>query len=516
MARIRYATIERLCADDVGMRRDVRLDTAVTAKRRAWVPILIVAIGALVVFAAHFRPWEGGLLEEWAIARDLKVYGWWGLIENYLEWSLSRPLHLVPTMLGLAAGGGEPAGIFLVMGLVAMGQYLAVIWALRPISRSTWVNVAVALFVGLHPLWAAGYLQRFLPAQTSALALMIALGFMIRWLQQGRARWLVGVCVSLMLGFAAYQGPAAVAPVMALALALALRAGWRRGIALVVAATASSAAMAAYAIVVVRLVTPADQDSYELINIAAAGVSGPGELIRLVAGTFLSSGRFLVLGVLAVVLLAAILSLTRTIPHEAGWVMAGVALTSPVCAVVYFGNTAWLSDIDRVAFTTSLALVVALVIWPLTAREHQRPLQTVLAAVLIVVAMVGGLLGVATWQPFVRVQHQLLSALEPVVHEATGDETVVVVDHSGTFGQLYTLPLGYINGASMISNDDATDVLLCLPQSTPYPVPPGNVICDPTSAGFDLRPAGTLTLPSGDVDFFIGNVDSDEFMKGYR
>lgn len=487
-----------------------------TARNRAWLPLAIVVIGALVVFAAHFRPWEGGLLEEWAISRDLKVGGWWGLIQNYVEWSLSRPLHLVPTMLGLAAGGGAPSGIFLVMGLVAMGQYLAVIWALRPISRSTWVNVAVALFVGLHPLWPAGYLQRFLPAQTSALALMIALGFMIRWLQEGRARSLVGVCVSLVLGFAAYQGPAAVAPIMAVALALALRASWRRGIALVVGVTATSAAMALYAIVIVRLVTPAGQDSYELHNIAAAGVSGPSELVRLVAATFVTSGRFLVLGILAVVLLAAILSLTRTIPHEAGWLMAGVALVSPVCTVVFFGNTGWLSDVDRVGFTTSLALVVALVIWPLAAREHQRTLQSVLAAVLVVVAVVGGIIGIGTWQRYVQVQHQLLSALEPVVHEATGGESVVVVDHSGTFGSLYTLPPGYINGASLIANDDPTNVLLCFPGSTPYPVPAANVVCDPTSTGLDLRPAGKLTLPSGDVEFFIGDVDDDEFMKGYR
>lgn len=476
----------------------------------AWQRRTVVIAGALVVFAVHFRPWEGGLLEEWALARDWQHDGGWAVLHSYVGWTLSRPLHLLPTMLGLAITNGSPTGIFAIMGLVAAAQFLAIVWALRPISRSMWLNVAVALFVGLHPLWPAGYLQRFLPAQTAALALFIALGLIVRWLQQGRTRWLIGTCITLILGFAFYEGPAVAAPLMALAVALAVRANWRRRVAVVATATAVTAVMALYSIVIVRLVTPVGQDSYELSNLDSSAVKGPRELVTYLAGTYVNAGALLVLGILAVVLLGAILSLTRVIPYAAGWLMAGVAIASPICAIVFFGSIAWLQDIDRIGYTTSLALAAALAIWPITAAGRQTWVEPIFAVALAAVAVVGCVIGIARWQPYVQIQHCLLSALEPVVKEATGDDAVVVVDHSGTFGYLYTFPLQYLAGAAVVADDDPTTVWLCFPESSQYPLPSGGVTCDPTSNGLDLRPAGALSMPGGEVDLYIGKVNAHD------
>lgn len=464
-----------------------------------------------MVFAAHFRPWEGGLLEEWALARDWQLDGGFRVLYAYIEWTLSRPLHLLPTMAGLAITNGSPTGIFGIMGIVAAGQFLAVMWALRPVSRSIWINAAVALFVGLHPLWPAGYLQRFLPAQTSALAVFIALGFIIRWLQQGRTRWLIATFLVLVLGFAAYQGPAAVAPLMALTVALVVPSTWRRKIAIVVVAIGASALITLYSIVIVRLVTPVGQDSYELSNIETSVVKGPRELVHYVAGTFINSGNLLVLGIIAVVILGAVLSLTRVIPYTAGWLMAGVALVSPACAIVFFGSIAWLQDIDRIGYTTSLALAVALIVWPVAAVGRQTRLESIFAVALAIVALVGCVVGIARWQPYVATQHRLLSALQPVVDRAAGDEGVVVVDHSGTFGYLYTFPLQYLQGAAIVADGDPTKVWLCFPEESSYPLPSGGVTCDPSGNGLDLTPAGTLAMPGGDVDFYIGKVDVHDF-----
>ena len=483
----------------------------ITSRRRASVRPAAVVLGSLIVFAVHFRPWEGGLLEEWALARDWQLNGGWRVLYAYVEWTISRPLHLIPTMLGLAIAGGSPAGIFVIMGLVAVGQFLGVLWALRSISRSFWLNGAVGLFIALHPLWPGGLLQRFLPAQTAALALIIALGFLIRWLQRGRAGSIVAMCIVLILGFAVYPGPAAVAPLMALAVALAIRAPWRRRIAAVVAATLSTGLMTFYSIVVVRLVTPAGTNSYELSNIETSAVKGPHDLIRYVVGTFVNYGIPLMLGILAIVVLAAVLSLTAVIPNSAGWLMAGVAIASPACAIVFFGSTAWLQDIDRIGYTTSLALAVALTIWPIAANGAQTRLSAVLALTMSVVAIVGCVVGIAHWQPYVQTQHRLLSALAPVLKEAKGDDAVVVVDRSGTFGNLYTFPLQYLQGATVVADHDLSKVWLCFPEAGPYPVPSGGVTCDPTSKGLDLRPAGSLALSGGEVDFYIGKIDAASF-----
>ena len=475
------------------------------------VRVAALAFGSLAVFAVHFRPWEGGLLEEWALARDWQLNGGWRVLYAYVEWTISRPLHLIPTMLGLAISGGSPAGIFIIMGLIAVAQFLAIMWALRTISRSFWVSAAVGLFITLHPLWPAGLLQRFLPAQTAALALFIAIGFAIRWLQRGRARWLVCMCITLVLGFAVYPGPAVVAPLMALAVSIAIRASWKRRIGVVMAATGSTALMTLYSIVIVRLVSPPGTNSYELSNIESSAVKGAHDLLRYVVGTFVNYGIPLMLGIVAVIVLAAVLSLRGAIPNSAGWLMAGVAIVSPACAVVFFGSIAWLQDIDRIGYTTSLALAVALVIWPITAEGGPKKLETIFAVAMLVVAIAGCLIGIARWQPFVQTQHRLLSALSPVLKEAAVDEAVVVVDRSGTFGNLYTFPLQYLQGAAVVADHDLSKVWLCFPEAGQYPVPSGGIVCDPSASGLDLRPAGSVAFNGGDVDFYIGKVDSKDF-----
>ena len=481
-------------------------------KLRVAARLSAVAFGTLVAFATHFRPWEGGLLEEWALARDWQLNGGWNVLYAYVEWTIGRPLHLIPTMLGLAISDGSPAGIFLIMGLVAAAQFLGVLWALRAVSRSFWLNAAVGLFIALHPLWPAGFLQRFLPAQTAALALIIAIGLMVRWLQQGRTRWLVGAFVALILGFAVYPGPAVVAPLAALAVALAVSSTWKRRMILVVTTIAATGLTTLYSIVIVRLVTPAGQNSYELSNIESAAVKGPQDLFRFVMGTFINYGALLLLGILAIIVLGALLSLTGAIPNHAGWLMAGVAIVSPACAVVFFGSTAWLQDIDRVGYTTSLALAVALLIWPITATGSQKRLEIVLLFAMILAAIAGCLVGIRHWQPYVQTQQVLLSALAPAVKEATDAEAVVVVDRSGTFGYLYSFPLQYLQGAAYVADRDLSKVWLCFPEAGTFPVPSGGVTCDPSETGLDLRPAGSLAIGGGEVDFYIGKVDSSDFV----
>lgn len=489
-------------ATQPGTRNGARARSAVrplTTTR--WVHLVVLTVTYLAVFAAHFRPWEVAYLEEWPLARDWTAGGALGFLANYAEWTLSRPLHLLPTMLGLALGGGWPGMIFLVLAVVAVAQLWAMMWALRAVGTSFWVNLAVGLFLALHPLWPGGYLQRFLPAQTAALALAIALGLFVRWLVRGQARWLVWGCVVLLAGLATYPGPAAVAPFAALLLALALRRGWRRGLAVVGAATLTSATMTFYSLVVTRLISP-DAPSYELGNIEQAAVGSVRELVSLVATTLFRDGMLVVAAITAIALLGAILALSGSIPHPAGWLMTGGAIVSPAVTVVFFGNAGWLADIDRIGYVVSLALVAVVAIWPLTRTGSRPSLDSLLAAVVIVASLIGGLVGVRHWQPYIAVQHHLLTELGPVVREAGDGEIVTVVDRSGSLGYFPSFPIQYLGPASVVWNHDDTPVWLCF--EPPSAVPGGGSVCEPKDTGVDMRLERTVELNGGTADIYIG------------
>lgn len=475
-------------------------------RARGWMIPAALVVATLVVFAAHFRPWEVGFLEEWPLAADWNGGGW-AFAPSYFEWTLSRPLHLLPSLLGLAITGGAPGGIFLILGLAAAAQVPVVVWALRPIARSFWVSLAVAGFLGLHPLWPGGFLQRFLPAQMAVLALAISLGLLIRWLQSGRLRWILWGCAVLLIGFLIYPGPAVVAPLMALAVALVVDATWKRRIWAVVAVTATSAFMTLYSLVISRLISPTGT-SYEMGNIEVAGVRSARELVTYVQSTLFAQGELVLIAIVCVAILGAVLALTGAVPHPAGWMITGVALVSPVTTIVYFGHTGWLSDINRLGYVISLGLFVALVVWPLTGTGRRVRLEAVLAGLLILVSLIGGARGIRHWQPFIETQHRLLNALAPAVAEAERDDVVVVIDRSGTLGFESSFPLQYLASASRVWNDDDTLVWLCFEE--PSPVPGGGRLCDPEDTGTDLSLVTTLPQGTGSIDIYIGRQESND------
>ena len=490
-------------AASVPDRSDVSVKTSLL--RRPWFRQAALVLGALLAFAAHFRPWEVAFLEEWPLAEYWVDRGPIAFATHYFGWSLSRPLHLLPTELGLAVAGGAPGGIFLVLGLIASAQFLLTLWAIRSLSRAFWIGGAVALFIALHPLWPGGFLQRFLPAQAAALAMIIAAGLLIRWLQYGRIRWIATAAITMMVGLSIYPGPAVAAPLLAVALALAVEAPWRRRVVAVVAMTAASALMTVYSLVVTRLIDPRG-GTYEAGNFTEATTAGPRQALATLGTTLNSHGFVILAGVVAITALGALLALIGAIPRRAGWLMSGAAAISPLCAIVYFGNVSWLQDIDRLGYATSLGLIAALLIPPITSLGGRPRAEAVIAVLLTILSLVGAARGIQHWQPYVQLQHRLLAELAPVVREAKGDEIVVVVDHSGTYGSEYTLPQHYINSASHVMNEDRTEVWLCSLATDP-PLD-GAVVCDPKDTGVGLRIVTSFGVPHGDVDIYIGQPES--------
>lgn len=469
---------------------------------QSWLRPAALILGAVLAFATHFRPWEVAFLEEWPLAEFWADRGGFAFAANYFEWSLSRPLHLAPTGLGLALSGGNPFGIWIVLGTVAAGQFLVVIWALRSVGRSFWVNAAVALFISLHPLWAGGYLQRFLPAQTAALAMFIAAGLLIRFLQQGRARWIAWSGLSIIVGLCIYPGIAVAAPLMALVIALAVPSSWRRRIIGVSVTTASTALVMIYSLVIARLIVPGGA-TYESGNFAPATVGGPREFVTHVGTVLVGPAVVVLAGIFFIASIGAVTALARAVPQWAGWLITGTAALSPACVLVFFANILWLQDVERVAYATSLGLGVALLVWPLTTLASKVRVEGALAILLVLLTLVGAVRGIHRWQPYIALQHQLFTELAPAVHEATGDQVVVVVDHSGTYGSEYTLPQYYMSSASHVMTDDPTPVWLCYLPSDPALA--GAVPCDEKDTGSDLQFVKSFHVPQGDVDIYIGD-----------
>jgi len=470
-----------------------------------WLAPAALAVVALVAFALHFRPWEVAFLEEWPLADQWQHDGFLSVVSTS-GWTLSRPLHLVLTFVGLAIGGGSPAGIFAMMGLVAAALVVFTVWALRPVTRSFWVSLAIGAFAAMHPLFAGGYLQRFLPAQTATLGFVIAAGLLLRWLLDGRRRHLVGTFLALVLGLAVYPGTAVAAPLLALVIGLAADTTWRRRIAGVVAAIASSALVTLYSLVITRLIAP-DTQTYETSNLGGA-VQGPRQFIELVGGTLIENGLSLVAGVIGIALLGAVLALTGAIRPTAGWIIAGTAIVSPLCTLVFFGNVAWLVDIDRIQYATSLGLLAALLVWGSTMTGALPRLTTVVAVLLVIVSIGGGVRGVRHWQPYIALQHQLFQELKPAMQKAKGDDIVTIVDHTGTFGGIYTLPQYYIAAAAHVMNDDDSPVWLCYEKGDP--ANSGANLCEQKDTGTDLQLVTAYEVNGGEVDIYVGKPESDD------
>ena len=202
----------------------------------------VLATGAvLAVFFVHFRPWQGGLLEDWGLVQAWDTEGFGGFVTR-LPLTLGRPLHLLPDYVGMALSNGGFVGYYAVLGAVAVAQLVAALWAVAPLTNSRSLRWAVALALALHPWWAAGDILRFMSAQVSVLGVVLWLGASIRFLANGRVSWAVLLVVAPMAGLLSYQAPAAAIVLAAVVVAPMSRAGWRRQIALVVLTVGTSVA----------------------------------------------------------------------------------------------------------------------------------------------------------------------------------------------------------------------------------------------------------------------------------
>lgn len=453
----------------------------------------VLATGAvLAVFFVHFRPWQGGLLEDWGIVQTWDVEGFGGFAAR-LPLTLGRPLHLLPDYVGMALSNGGFVGYYAVLGAVAVAQLVAALWAVAPLTNSRSLRWAVALALALHPWWVAGDILRFAGAQVSALGVVLWFGASIRFLANGRVLWAVLLVVAPILGFLSYQAPAAAIVLAAVVLALMSRATWRRQIALVALTVGASVAVLTWSVFVVPRIAPA---SYEA-QLGLQGLHLAGSL-RAILRTLVLHAPALVFALLLVAAGVIALGFNRRLSARRAWLLLLAAAATPLAAFTYASQAAHLNDPERVALPVGLMLwVVACCALP--ALNADRTVRLVATAVLLAGTTMGAFVGYGTWTRYAASQQVLINAIQPVRKTVPEGARLVLADQSGRFGDVYLLLPPHLSIALDVEYGPGADVALCTPPGVVRDQPVAAVFPIPTTPDCTALLDGKVVTPLKDL-----------------
>ena len=437
---------------------------ALKSARGAWWAAAIIA--GVVVFFCHFRPWEVGLLEEWGFADSVNRHGWSVFVDpSFVE--LGRPLQNLVVFVALAPGLGI-LGIQLMLGVVAVGQFVVVLRFGSRDGLRPWLALIVALVFALHPLWPAGFILRYLCAQIAILGTIAAISLIYRYLHGARAWLLLPSAVLVVAALLTYQAPAAVLPLAALALSVMIPAATvrRRWLATVVI-VAAVAATTLWSTVIAQKLAPSGA-TYES---SLLGISGGGGALQTVKTILRSVAQIPVTltsrapaTVIAVVVLLVILfALHRSIgmSRRVTWTLAVLTILSLVMSAPYAVNPIHVLDPERVGGPAALTLEIVVMLWCLLSPERAVPLQTAVAAGLLVATAAATAISLTYWGRYSGIQRSLLTLIAPAVTQATGHQRVLIEDGSGVLGDVYTGFPADLSSSSHVFNSDPTNVVMC-------------------------------------------------------
>ncbi|RYV51339.1 hypothetical protein [Pengzhenrongella frigida] len=481
-------------------RQLLRRDRRTESLRRFGDAGVIAAV--LTVFLVHFRPWQGGLLEDWGLALAWDQEGFGGFVSR-LPMTLGRPLHLLPQYIGMAMSDGGFVGPYAVLGAVAVGQLLAARWAVAPLTSLRSLQWTLALAVALHPWWAAGDILRFLPAQVSVLACVVWFGASIRYLATGRWYWASVVVAVPLFGLLAYQAPAGALVMAAVLIALLRDTSIRRRITLVALTTAVVLAVVTWSVVLAPLYS---SDSYEaqLESPSIALVASIRAILRTLALNAPTAVAALILvgaGVIA-------LGFRQSLSAVHAWLLLFALAATPLAAFTYASQLAHLNDPERVALPVGFMIwVVACCALPALSRDRQVRLAGVVAA--LAGTALATVVGYGTWTTYAASQAVLVDSVQTVREAVPESARLVVSDPSGHFGDIYTLLPPHLNLALDAEYGPGADVELCTPAgvvrdhptAAVYPIPttPG---CGALLDGIAVTSLGALKTSEGTFDVF--------------
>lgn len=450
---------------------------------------VLVAGAVLAVFLVHFRPWQGGLLEDWGMALSWDAEGFSGFAAR-LPLTLARPLHLLPDYVGMALSDGGFVGYYAVLAGVAVAQLVATLWAVAPLTRMRFLKWAVALALALHPWWAAGDILRFLSAQVSVLCVVLWLGASIRFLATGRVLWAALLVVAPVVGLLSYQASAATIVLGSVLLALMSGAERRRQIALVLLTVGASVTVFAWSVAVVPRISPVSYES-QLVTSSFDIVASLRVILRTVA-LYARSTAFVTLFV-AVIVIA--LGLRRRFSQGQAWLLLVAIACAPLTALTYAFQRVHLNDPERVALPIGLMLWVVLCCL-LPALSTHRLVRVVATAVLLAGTTIGALVGYVTWTGYAASQQVLIDAVQSVRKDVPVNAQLVVADQTGRYGDIYLLLPPHLNLALDDTYGPGADAILCTPAGVTR-----------------IQPTATL-LTSGIIDPLATTPDCSTLLDG--
>jgi hypothetical protein len=434
-------------------RRVGRLIRAVLGDRRR---AILVTLGTGLVFFAHFRPWQGGLVEEWGLALAWERYGLAAYTQPAsLDVTLARPLLLFPVYLALEISRGSFVGLYAALALVGIAQLALANWALSAMGTARGVRWALALAVALHPWWIAGYAVRFLSAQIAIALCILWFGSLVRYLRGGGRWWLLAGSAALLTACLTYPAPALAIFFGLGAVIVGTRVGLRRA---VVASSATLATIGLYGVWAL-VVAPRLATTYES-GIIAGNDTPPGQAVKAVVRTLAldAPGPFVFLIVSAVVVLS--LGFSQVLTPGRAWIALGLAMSSVGAALIYYPSRFHLSSGEHISLAVGLA--AWFVVCGVSAGIGRSPrLAVLLQGVTVIAVLVGAVAGYTTLGRYAAGQQSMLAlAAEMREHVAPG-ERLVVADSSGYYGSLYLFIPPYLDVALQASPGAGPETVLC-------------------------------------------------------
>jgi hypothetical protein len=454
---------------------------------------LVLAAGAvLAVFFVHFRPWQGGLLEDWGLALAWNVEGIGGFAAR-LPLTLGRPFHLLPHYVGMALSNGGFVGPYLVLGAVAVAQLALALWAIAPLTTVRLLSWATGLAIALHPWWVAGDILRFMPGQVSVLGVVIWLGASLRFLTTGRKRWVWLIILAPMYGLLTYQAPAAALVLGSVVLALATSATWRRRAALVCLTVGVSGAVVVWSLVLAPRLSPASYES----QLGSHGIDVAASL-RAILRTLALHAPSTVLAALIVGVIVIGLGFSQRLSQGHAWLLLGGVASAPLTALTYASETLHLNDPERVALPIGVMLWIVLCCL-LPALSTHRLVRVSAIAVLLTGTTVGALVGYGTWTSYAASQQVLINAVQSVRKNVPHNAQLVVADESGRFGDVYLLLPPHLNFALDVEDGVGADAILCTPAGVARLQPTAALYPILTTPDCSTLLIGKVVTPLGDL-----------------
>lgn len=470
------------------------------ARGRVLPPIVVAALAA-VVFLVHFRPWQGGLLEDWGTALSWDTYGIDGLTQRQ-NLTLGRPLHMLPHFLGLAISNGGFVGMYVVLGGTAVAQMFVGSWAVRPLVRSAALRWTLGVVLALHPWWPAGSILRFVSAQVAVLAVVAGLGATVRYVRGGSPWWILLLAAAPAIGLLTYQAPAG-----ALGLAVVLIAVWipasaaRRAVAIGTTVLVVGAVMAWSAVIAPRLAEGVYEE--ELL----AGGLDPVRAVRSIARTILLHAPALTLMMVAVAALVVALGFIQALTPRQGWLLLGGAAVSPLAAMTYAAQPLHLNDVERVAAPVGLAVWVVAALAFTAVPSTTRWVRPLAAAVLAATIAAAGI-GYSTWTFFASAQQSVLDQAAALRSDLEPHEQLVLADRSGRYGDTYLLLPPFLNQALLVEAGPGALASICTPDDVPRDQPIAAQLPIPTTPSCALllvpgaEHVGQITTELGMMDVY--------------